>query len=77
MKYVKMDKHYINSCRNGTNILLILLELCNQQSGEKAAVRQLIKNVKKWRKNNIKFIIQDVRNDLKVKMYKKSVYNWG
>jgi hypothetical protein len=40
-------------------------------------VRQLIKNVKKWRKNNIKFIIQDVRNDLKVKMYKKSVYNWG
>jgi len=34
MKYVNMDKHYMKSSSNGTNILLILLELRNQQSGK-------------------------------------------
>jgi hypothetical protein len=37
----------MNSFRNGTNILLILPELRNQQSIEKAAARELIRNVKK------------------------------
>jgi hypothetical protein len=35
----------MNSFRNGTNILLILPELCNQQNGEKATARELIRNV--------------------------------
>lgn len=66
---MKMGKHYMNSCRNGTNILLILLELCNQESGKKEAESELIRNVKKYHK----IIILQVRNDLKIKMCKKSV----
>lgn len=48
---MKMDKHYINSCRNGNNIFInftIITQSTEQKKKKKAAAaRELIRSVKK------------------------------